>query len=378
HRPLPRRAGVSSFGIGGSNAHVILEEYGPDAGTVPIGHDETESPALIVLSARNADRLRAAATNLLNYLTASTSGAAPSLSEVAYVLQVGREGLDERLAFTAGSMKELVRKLQAVVDGNENTEHVLRGRKSRKMMFDGKLEENLNDWIKGEQLSRLLSLWVQGLDFDWKQLYGQRKPRRISLPTYPFDRKRYWFTEDKNEGSVDLPSGRIILAPLGPQQISEVSIPPQPWVALSTAEPSPAISPVSAGEPVQEKLVRSLAAILLMDESELDLDSPFIEMGLDSVIGVEWVQSINKQFGIKVPATRVYDYPNIPAFTKFIEEEMKRKAGISEKDPAIVTPLTALSFDEILDRVQQKTLDIAEAERLLEALGLHQKNGGLS
>jgi acyl transferase domain-containing protein len=33
---------------------------------------------------------------------------------------------------------------------------------------------------------------VKGLVFDWKRLYGERKPKRISLPTYPFARERYW------------------------------------------------------------------------------------------------------------------------------------------------------------------------------------------
>lgn len=377
-RLLPRRAGVSSFGIGGSNAHVILEEYVQDVRSVSMRDREKASTSLIVLSARNTDRLRVSAVNLLNFLTAPTSEVGPSLSEVAYTLQVGREALDERLAFTAGSMKELTGKLQAIVEGDDSAEEVFRGRKSRKVLVDGKLEENLDDWIKGGQLSRLLSLWVQGLDFDWKLLYGQAKPRRISLPTYPFDRKRYWFTEIRNEVSADHPPERISLTPLVPKPITEVPIPPRPLVSLSTAEPAPAVSPVSASEPVQEKLVRSLASILLMEESELDLESPFIEMGLDSVIGVEWVQAINKQFGIKIPATRVYDHPNIPAFAKFIQEEMKRKAGIAGDEPAIATSLTALSLEEILDRVQQKTLDITEAERLIEELGLHQENGELS
>ncbi|MEJ2622896.1 MAG: SDR family oxidoreductase, partial [Candidatus Thiodiazotropha sp.] len=41
--------------------------------------------------------------------------------------------------------------------------------------------------------SRVLELWVQGLSLDWNGLYGEIKPRRISLPTYPFANERYWF-----------------------------------------------------------------------------------------------------------------------------------------------------------------------------------------
>ncbi|RZK98581.1 MAG: hypothetical protein EOP36_21310, partial [Rubrivivax sp.] len=42
------------------------------------------------------------------------------------------------------------------------------------------------------KLHKLLDLWVKGLSFNWEQLHGEAKPRRISLPTYPFARERYW------------------------------------------------------------------------------------------------------------------------------------------------------------------------------------------
>ena len=33
---------------------------------------------------------------------------------------------------------------------------------------------------------------MKGLSIDWRRLYGEAKPRRISLPTYPFAKERYW------------------------------------------------------------------------------------------------------------------------------------------------------------------------------------------
>ncbi|MFP2931578.1 SDR family NAD(P)-dependent oxidoreductase, partial [Pyxidicoccus sp. 3LG] len=63
---LPRRAGVSSFGAGGSNAHVVLEEY-LDSRTTPPSRERE----LLVLSARSPERLRAYATRLARHLRAT-------------------------------------------------------------------------------------------------------------------------------------------------------------------------------------------------------------------------------------------------------------------------------------------------------------------
>ncbi|MCP5005051.1 MAG: KR domain-containing protein, partial [Planctomycetes bacterium] len=43
--------------------------------------------------------------------------------------------------------------------------------------------------------SKILGLWVKGLVFDWNKFYGESKPKRISLPTYPFAREQYWIAE---------------------------------------------------------------------------------------------------------------------------------------------------------------------------------------
>ncbi|WP_127530130.1 SDR family NAD(P)-dependent oxidoreductase [Paenibacillus kobensis] len=63
-RALPRRAGISSFGAGGSNAHLILEEYEDKAPRTP----EVQTPQLFVLSAPNRDGLVKYADSLLRFL----------------------------------------------------------------------------------------------------------------------------------------------------------------------------------------------------------------------------------------------------------------------------------------------------------------------
>jgi len=78
----PRRAGVSSFGIGGTNAHVVVEE--PPANKAPSSARPTQ---LLSLSARSPIALQAASARLADHLQKTP---AISLADVAYTLQTGR------------------------------------------------------------------------------------------------------------------------------------------------------------------------------------------------------------------------------------------------------------------------------------------------
>jgi acyl transferase domain-containing protein/acyl carrier protein len=79
----PRRAGVSSFGVGGTNAHVILEEAPPHAPS-----DPARLWQLLTLSAKTAGALDQATANLAAYLQQHPTA---NLADVAYTLQVGRQ-----------------------------------------------------------------------------------------------------------------------------------------------------------------------------------------------------------------------------------------------------------------------------------------------
>lgn len=98
----PLRAGVSSFGIGGTNAHVILEE-------APLySHDQTKevnSDQLILLSARSEQALNTMTDNLANYLKKHPS---LNLEDVAYTLQVGRECFKYRKALVCNNIDEMI------------------------------------------------------------------------------------------------------------------------------------------------------------------------------------------------------------------------------------------------------------------------------
>jgi polyketide synthase PksJ len=99
----PRRAGVSSFGIGGTNAHVILEEAVEPAPPVPTA-DEPPSQ-LIVLSARTGPALERMTENLADFFKRDPG---IHLGDAAFSLQVGRRAFPYRRMAVASDVSGVV------------------------------------------------------------------------------------------------------------------------------------------------------------------------------------------------------------------------------------------------------------------------------
>ncbi|MFF0836623.1 MULTISPECIES: SDR family NAD(P)-dependent oxidoreductase [unclassified Streptomyces] len=196
-RVQPRLAGVSSFGAGGSNAHVLVEEYTDRRPAPPSGQ-----PVLFPLSARDADRLRAYATQLLQFIREQQTDSGTALpADLAYTLQVGREAMDERLAIVAGTWASLADKLERYLAGDEDIEGVSSGNAKRardtlaSLLPADEIIETTTRLLEQGKLSRLAGLWVRGASVDWRALHSVDAPRRISAPTYPFARERHWVPE---------------------------------------------------------------------------------------------------------------------------------------------------------------------------------------
>jgi thioester reductase-like protein len=98
-----RIAGVSSFGLGGTNAHVIVEQAPPRAGGA-----SGREPQLLVLSARSETSLQEQACNLATHLEHYTG----SLADAAYTLQTGRKSHPYRRALVAATATQAAQQLR--------------------------------------------------------------------------------------------------------------------------------------------------------------------------------------------------------------------------------------------------------------------------
>src|SRR5205085_7913857 len=143
-RTLPRIAGISSFGAGGSNAHLIVEEF-----PAPVEQPIPVTTVGIVLSARTPEQLRQKARDLFDFVRAQESSI--DLAGLAYTLQVGREAMEERLGFVVSSAKELAERLRGYVDGEAGEIH--RGEAVRNaevlslFSTDADLKDAIEKWV---------------------------------------------------------------------------------------------------------------------------------------------------------------------------------------------------------------------------------------
>ena len=216
--PKAKIAGISSFGAGGANAHVILQEYLPQTVRRSPAAVTSTDPVLILLSAKDHGRLCDTATRLLRFVrdtAVDESLYGFNLANLAYTLQLGREALESRLGFIAGSMAEVEDKLLAFLSVGEgdNKASVVEFYQSpdkpdshavNVLRSDEDMTTLLASWLAKRKYTKLLDLWVLGAEIDWQQLYDTAALthlRRISLPTYPFLQERYWY-----DSSVSVPA----------------------------------------------------------------------------------------------------------------------------------------------------------------------------
>ncbi|HEV2961674.1 MAG TPA: amino acid adenylation domain-containing protein, partial [Candidatus Angelobacter sp.] len=238
-----RRAGVSSFGIGGSNAHVVLEEFVPHVTVASSPANPIDPLVLAPLSAKSPKQLKLYAEKLLVFVNQLSNGAdaqatpenanatAMDLINLSYTLQVGREAMEYRVAFVVHDFAELQQKLEAYVAGIE-VENCFQGSTTENRSNLDLLEEDedsrdlVQKWISKGKLAKLARLWANGLNLEWTQLYAGWKPYRIPLPTYPFARERYWIPEARLNSALAAQgravSGQTIIHPLVQENTSNL------------------------------------------------------------------------------------------------------------------------------------------------------------
>jgi thioesterase domain-containing protein/acyl carrier protein len=148
-------------------------------------------------------------------------------------------------------------------------------------------------------------LWAHGFEADWESHFGAR--RRVALPTYPFERQRYWI--DRSGEQTDA---------------SARATPP-------AREEAPPATEAGEGDEVLREVVGILADLSGIEPSALDPKKTFLELGFDSLFLTQASRAIQKKYLVKITLRQLLDTMSTPAAIA---------AHVAAHRPAGATPAT--------------------------------------
>lgn len=159
-----RRAGISSFGVGGTNVHVVLEEYNNSNRLAEV----SMSTIVFMLSAKSEVSLKRQIKSWHEFLGNHDS---IKLEDLFFTLAVGRPTFEYKVAFVASSIGEILERLN-------NVEIIKSSATGRTIVS------------KDCDVQKLCRAFLAGDKISWEKFFNGNK--RIPLPTYSFEDEEYW------------------------------------------------------------------------------------------------------------------------------------------------------------------------------------------
>lgn len=179
-----RLAGISTFGIGGTNAHIIVEEA-----NYPLVNKKQLPAYLLTISAKSETALKELAKRYEKFILEHQE---IDLGDICYTAHFGRSHFDYRLAVIGTSHQDFQQQLNSFLTAKPGSYLVgkLTGKKKRKTAVITN-EDHL------QILQELQQYYIEGLTIDWQDFYSSFHQdsiyNKVILPHYPWQRSPYWF-----------------------------------------------------------------------------------------------------------------------------------------------------------------------------------------
>jgi amino acid adenylation domain-containing protein len=157
-------------------------------------------------------------------------------------------------------------------------------------------------------LSAIGQLWAAGVHVDATSFWAGQRRRRIPLPTYPFERQRFWVEPARTAFSPPPASDKKVNGTTQelPQEIAAVTAPAASRVARFAEELRHIFEDASG-----------------IDIGDGELDAPFVELGLDSLFLTQIALAVQKKMGVKVTFRQLQeDAPTINALASLMDQRV--------------------------------------------------------
>jgi acyl transferase domain-containing protein/pimeloyl-ACP methyl ester carboxylesterase len=158
-------------------------------------------------------------------------------------------------------------------------------------------------------LNTLGHIWLAGIDISWTNFYKSEKRRRVSLPTYPFQRRHYWISPAETADA-----GRVMTI-TAPQVATEVAPDDSAQMEHTTA--------IAVEGAPRDSVEQSIAKIWqdLIGVDQVRYYDDFFEMGGSSLLALRLFSQIDQKFGKNLPLSTLFEAPTVEQLADLIRDE---------------------------------------------------------
>ncbi|HET8843483.1 MAG TPA: condensation domain-containing protein, partial [Ktedonobacteraceae bacterium] len=162
-------------------------------------------------------------------------------------------------------------------------------------------------------LTGLGRLWLAGVTIDWDKLHADAEPCRVPLPTYPFERKRYWVNPPQQRNA----SQETLVRPGSEAETLEI---PEEAESGATLYPRPDLSTRYVAP--RNRLETTLTTLWqeLLGVSQVGIYDSFFELGGHSLLATQLISRLRSNLQIHLPLSTIFEATTIAELGQRIEE----------------------------------------------------------
>ena len=163
-------------------------------------------------------------------------------------------------------------------------------------LFSGKGWEALLQVLMAENnLEKIASYWTKGGKIPWESMHYGEEVQRVFLPTYPFERKRYW--KSKQNEKLEKP----------------VQVKKQDTLVNSN---------ISIQEIITGYIIRFFSEKLNINTEEVKLNKNIQDYGVNSIIIMRFIRDFEKRFHTIINGREILEYTTIKSLSAFLTQKI--------------------------------------------------------
>ncbi|MGB2924726.1 MAG: amino acid adenylation domain-containing protein [Limnothrix sp.] len=194
----------------------------------------------------------------------------------------------------------------------------------------GKTAEDEAEWLAIMQA--IGQLWLAGVEINTSIFYADEYRHRVPLPTYPFERKRYWIDPKPFVAAAISTVDNPAIATMYPALLQTPVIPVQTLPEVSTPMTDTRKQRLI---PILQEVLENTSGI---DISGVETTATFLEVGLDSLSLTQVALALKKRFKVKIAFRNLLEnYPNLDTLADFLDHSLPADALPA---PATIPALT--------------------------------------